>query len=79
MLMALVVSQAPPSLVSCGTTWYQKNYGNIIMWSGKWTSRREKKRKKRGVAVVNIIIVSGFLVCLLGLIALVIGHNTEHS
>ena len=37
-----------------------------------------KKRKKVGT-VVHAIIVSGFLVCLLGLIALVIGHNTEHS
>ena len=48
------------------------------MWRGKKTSRREKKRKKVGT-VVHAIIVSGFLVCLLGLIALVIGHNTEHS
>ena len=37
------------------------------------------KKKKKVVAVVHAIIVSGFLVFLLGLIALVIGHNTEHS
>ena len=36
-----------------------------------------KKKIKRG-SVVIAIIVSGCLVCLLGLIALVIGHNTEH-
>ena len=80
MLTALVISQSPPSLVCSGTTWYQKNYWNnfIIMWRGKQTSRRDKKEKKGG-AVVHAIIVSGFLVCLLGLIALVIGHNTEHS
>ena len=48
------------------------------MWRGKQTSRRDKKEKNGG-AVVYEIIVSGFLVCLLGLIALVIGYNTEHS
>ena len=38
-----------------------------------------KKEKKKVGAVVHAIIVSGFLVCLLGLIALVIAHNTDHS
>ena len=49
------------------------------MWRGKRTSRRDKKRKKKVEAMVHVILGSGFLVCLLGLIALVIGHNTEHS
>ena len=50
----------------------------LLSCGGEKTSRRDKKEKKGG-AVVHAIIVSGFLVCLLGLIALVIGHNTEHS
>lgn len=76
----MVISQSPPSLVCCGPLGTRRII-EIILLSCEEENRLlgVTKKKKKVVAVVHTIIVSGFLVCLLGLIALVIGHNTEHS